>query len=239
MKSHWLWFLGFIISMAYVESAVVVYLRELYYPGGFSFPLVTMSLRVAVTEIFRELATLIMLLAVGYLAGSNFRQRFAWFIIGFGVWDIFYYIFLKLLINWPDSWFTWDILFLIPILWTGPVIVPILVSVTMILLSLAFLYADRRKGSNQFRRIIWLFIITGSVLIFLSCTWDFGSFLASRKSLRSVLTPGIHSGLITMYIPGAFNWILFMAGEAAELTAIFLLCISSRKEKTATHIPGY
>ena len=142
--SNLIWITFLAVSMAFVESAVVIYLRELYYPAGFDFPMVSMPGRIALTEILREIATLIMLLAMGFLAGKNARQRFAWFIYSFAIWDLFYYVFLKLVLDWPSSWFTWDILFLVPIVWTGPVLAPVLVSLTMIILAFTILYIDQR-----------------------------------------------------------------------------------------------
>ena len=146
--SNLIWITFLAVSMAFVESAVVIYLRELYYPAGFDFPMVSMPGRIALTEILREIATLIMLLAMGFLAGKNARQRFAWFIYSFAVWDLFYYVFLKLVLNWPSSWFTWDILFLVPVVWTGPVLAPVLVSLTMIILAFTILYIDRATRTN-------------------------------------------------------------------------------------------
>ena len=91
------WITLFGIAMGLLEGAVVVYLRELYYPEGFGFPLKLMSNQVALTELFREAATLIMLMSIGALAGRTRIERFAFFIYSFAVWDIFYYVFLKLL----------------------------------------------------------------------------------------------------------------------------------------------
>jgi hypothetical protein len=34
-----IWLAVFSMAMGYLESAVVVYLRKLYYPDGFKFPL--------------------------------------------------------------------------------------------------------------------------------------------------------------------------------------------------------
>src|SRR5207245_5465710 len=81
----------------------------------------------------REAATLIMLLMVGILAGRTWRSRLGYFAVAFGVWDIFYYIFLKLLCGWPHSILDWDILFLLPLPWWGPVLAPISIAVLMIL----------------------------------------------------------------------------------------------------------
>jgi hypothetical protein len=131
-RSHLIAVVVFGIAFAFVESSVVVYLRALYYPGGFSFPLKPMPAAHAIVELCREVATIVMLVAVGWMAGKSRWSRFGYFMIAFAVWDIFYYVWLKVLLNWPASLFDWDILFLIPIPWIGPVIAPCLVSLLMI-----------------------------------------------------------------------------------------------------------
>jgi hypothetical protein len=122
----------FAIAMAFLEAAVVVYLRAIYYPEGFSIILKQMTSGHLRIEMLRETATIVMLLAVAGLAGKRGWERFGYFLILFGVWDIFYYIWLKFSIGWPSSFTDWDILFLIPLPWLGPVIAPILVSVVMV-----------------------------------------------------------------------------------------------------------
>ena len=122
----------FAAAFAFVESSVVVYLRQLFYPTGFAFPLKPMPSWLVMVELAREFATLVMLLTVGMIAGKSSWQRFSYFMVGFGVLDIFYYIWLKLLLNWPASLADWDILFLIPLPWIGPVLAPVLVSLVMI-----------------------------------------------------------------------------------------------------------
>ena len=87
----------FSVAMGMLESSVVIYLRELYYPEGFQFPVRATSYTVAVTELMRELATIVMLLSVGMIAGKNKQERFAWFIYSFAIWDICYYIFLTVI----------------------------------------------------------------------------------------------------------------------------------------------
>ena len=133
----------FAIAMGLLESAVVIYLRDILYPGGFEFPLNPVRPDLVWTEILRELATLVMLLGVGILAGRNLAERFAWFMYSFAVWDIFYYAFLRVLIGWPESLMTWDVLFLLPVTWTGPVITPLIVSATMIFFALIIILAGR------------------------------------------------------------------------------------------------
>ena len=125
----------FAVAMAYFEAAVVVYLREIYYPGGFSLPLVMIPQKMIIIELFREASTMIMLIAVTWFMGRKFWERFGWFIILFGIWDIFYYVWLKLTIGWPESLLDWDVLFLIPVPWIGPVISPVAVSAVMIIIG--------------------------------------------------------------------------------------------------------
>lgn len=133
--SHcWLAVVLYAVAMAWVESAVVLYLRTLSnrldpYQAG-PLPLVAGLAR---AEVIREAATLLMLATVGWLAGRNFRPRVGYALLAFGVWDICYYVFLKPLTGWPNSLLDWDILFLIPLPWWGPVLAPVLIAALMIL----------------------------------------------------------------------------------------------------------
>ena len=163
----------FSIAMGYMESAVVIYLREVLYPQGFGFPLAPIENKLAVTEIFREAATLFMLISIGTFAGRTLTEKFAFFLFSFAVWDIFYYIFLKILIHWPDSIFTWDILFLIPVTWTGPVITPVIISSTMIVLSLFIIYFTSEQlpyfdTGARIKPVEWFFLISGSLIVFIA-----------------------------------------------------------------------
>ena len=136
----------FAIAMGFLEAAVVVYMREILYPAGFEFPLSPIPVNLALTELFRELATMIMLLSIGFLAARRFSTGFAWFIYSFAIWDIFYYVFLWAILGWPESLMTWDVLFLIPTTWTGPVLAPLVLSLTMILLAMIIL--QKAEGGN-------------------------------------------------------------------------------------------
>jgi hypothetical protein len=96
------------------------------------------------TEIVREVATLIILFAAGWLANHAKRTRLGYSLIAFGVWDIFYYIFLKIIVGWPQSIFEWEILFLLPLAWWGPVIAPAMIAAMIILEHWS------RNSTNQF-----------------------------------------------------------------------------------------
>ena len=153
------------IAMGFAEAAVVVYLRLLYYPDGFSFPIRDIPDIVIGVELGREFATVLMLIAVAGLAAKRFWERFGFFIISFGIWDIFYYIILKLVLDWPGSIFDWDVLFLIPIPWIGPVIAPVIVSVIMIISGILITRLFMHEIPFKPTMVSWLLGLAGIIAI--------------------------------------------------------------------------
>jgi hypothetical protein len=218
------------ISFGYLEAAVVVYLRAIYDPIRARlhpergpqdlFPLITTqelagagpehTRRLAI-EIGREAATMLMLGAVALAAANNVHQWIAAFAIVFGVWDICFYAFLKLMIHWPESLATWDILFLIPLPWVGPVWAPVLVALSMIVCGLISL----RAGGIRGRLAHWAGVLAGALVIIVAFVWDF----------RNTTSGGM---------PNPFNWPLFLAGEAIGLGA-FLAAASAGARRSAQH----
>ena len=207
--------------MGYLETSVVVYLRAIYYPNGFTFPMANMSPAIALTELGREAATIIMLAGIGIVAGKNSTQRFAWFIYCFAIWDIFYYVFLKVLLNWPESFFTWDILFLIPLPWVGPVIAPVIISLTMILLTLLIIHFNEKNSLLKINSKEWILFISGSVIVIFSFIIDCYKYINSYN--------GNVMEAIAHYIPVHFDWWIFIAGEALILSAIALFYIRAKR----------
>jgi len=66
-----LWWVGlFAIAMAYVESTTVVYLRRIYGISDLILDIPPFDPALAPIEVGRELATLVMLLAVGWAFGK-------------------------------------------------------------------------------------------------------------------------------------------------------------------------
>jgi hypothetical protein len=212
--------------MAFLESSVVVYLRELMYPEGFSFPLVEIEGHLALTEIIREVSTLAMLTAVAAIAGRTLSRSLAWFIYSFAVWDIFYYVFLKLLIDWPVSLLEWDILFLLPVTWTGPVISPLIVCIMMISLAFVILYYSYRGINTGLRAVEWIILTTGALTVVIAFTWDYSGYILQRYSFAEIWNIPAERDLLEYaydYIPRKFNWWIFTAGNMVIAYAIIMI----------------
>jgi len=215
----------FAIAMGFMESAVVVYLREIFYPDGFRFPLTAITPNIAITEIVREAATLIMLLTAGIMAGRTRYERFGFFIFSFGIWDICYYIFLYVILGWPPSLFTWDILFLIPVTWVGPVLGPVLNSLTMIVLELMI---SRFTSYNPKTQIIgreWVLLIAGSLVVIISYTEDYVRFLLREFSFHELFMPSNLDAMMAYaagYVPQSFSWWIFIIGQLMLVAALGL-----------------
>jgi hypothetical protein len=185
----------FAIAMGFLEAAVVVYLRQLYYPHGFHFPITIIREKIAVVEIARELSTIVMMAVPACFAARTVYGRLAAFSLVFGLWDISYYAWLKLVLDWPASLKTWDILFLIPVPWVGPVLAPLIVSVCLVAGALAVFRLEGRGVRLGARRWEWAVAVAGALAIVASFTLDFAQVIES----------GDH---------GSFRWPLFAAGLA-------------------------
>src|SRR5689334_15931561 len=123
IRGKLLWLTVFAAAFGIVEGSVVVYLRKIYYPGEMTlFPLKNFEPAIFSVELLREAATMLMLFAIAAAAFPKSILRFAGFIWGFAVWDIVYYILLKLSLGWPAGFFEWDVLFLIPVVWASPMV---------------------------------------------------------------------------------------------------------------------
>jgi hypothetical protein len=141
MKGRFIALFSYAIAMAFLEAAVVVYLRALFYPNGFIVPAAAVNFSPFIyrVDFVREAATMVMLIAVAYLAFEKIKYKIVAFLWLFAIWDLFYYIFLKFILNWPPSLKTIDVLFLIPVPWIAPVWVPIIISsLTLIITSIIF-----------------------------------------------------------------------------------------------------
>ena len=192
------WLVSWAIAFGYIEASIVVYLRKIYYPAGFSFPAVLLEADIATVEMIRELATLVFMWAVAELSYRSFQCKFAAFMILFGIWDIFYYVFLKAILNWPASLAEWDILFLVPFPWVGPVWAPVAVSAGLIWAGTAILLRNEQgKPLDLGPGFMLLEIAAGMIIIV------------------SFIIPG--QAVIQQTVPQHYPWYLFMIGFGSGL----------------------
>jgi hypothetical protein len=210
----------FSIAMGFLEAVVVVYLRQLYYPEGFAFPLRPVVLGGFFVESLREISTIIMLVSVGMAAGRIFPERFAYMLYCFGIWDIFYYVWLKVLLDWPGSFFTWDILFLIPVVWAGPVLAPVICAFTMVAIGVCILYLHYKGRPTEVALPEWALLSLGGLGIFSSFIWEYTKIMIQGGFISRFLSLGRDpqfQSAIAQHIPDSFNWYLFTSGECMVL----------------------
>ncbi len=239
---HLLFWIGiFAVAMGFVESAVVVYLRAIYYPEGFTFPLRTLDLGIAITEVLRESATMIMLITIAVITFKQGISRFAAFIYAFAIWDIFYYVFLYLLLKWPPTLLTLDILFLLPVTWVGPVLAPVINSMTMILLAIIIIYLKAKNELFRLTLVEWLFLLMGSAIFIFAYTQPYMQYLLTKYSFSDLLHLNRNKEFLDYscrFIPVKFSWILFSLGEVLILYSIFHM-INRMKRKYFKAIGGW
>lgn len=209
MRNKHLWIVGlFAICMAYFESAVVVYIRRLYGISDLTFANPPVDNQIALIEVGREAATLIMILAVGLITGRKAQSRLGYILYTFGLWDIFYYLWLKVLIGWPHSLMDTDLLFLIPLPWWGPVYAPVLISLLLVVFGASSVLKEEKGIPDHAAVIDWILLSAGALLMLYA-------FMAD--ALKAMPAP---IKMLNFLVPGPFNWPVFAIGFG--LAALFI-----------------
>lgn len=203
-----LWLTLFAIAMAQVEASLVIHLRSVYYPDDplTLFPLSILTQRDYLIELAREFATVMMMLSVALLVASGFMRFFAAFVYVFGLWDIFYYLWLKLMIGWPTSWLEWDVLFLIPWPWFGPWITAALIALLFVIWGGWIWLAS---GTARFTKTTALLLIFGVL-------FSLAAFLLPAVPL---LPEGVEA--FRDFRPDMFLWRLYSMGYLLMAVALW------------------
>jgi hypothetical protein len=224
-RVRWFVVVAFAIAMAWVEAASVFYLRRLAdRVNPYQVNPLPMRGTLGRVELVREAATLVMLAAIGALAGRTSRARLGYAAIVFGVWDIFYYVFLRLISDWPKSLFNWDILFLLPLPWWGPVSAPVSIAVLLVVGGTLASQSQVTHPVTPFTRTLW-------------CLHGLGIALALYVFMAYSLRAVVH-GLdpTTLALPIAFNWPLFCL--AVALLAAPLAQTGWRQRPQTARVPA-
>jgi hypothetical protein len=208
-RSRWCIVVAFAVAMAWMEAATVFYIRTLV---GRVEPYQAQPLplhgALGNVEIWREGATLVLLAAVGWLAGRTWRQRAGYAAIAFGIWDVVYYVFLRLISGWPHTLFDWDILFLLPLPWWGPVLAPVIIAVLMIVWGTLVTRVEDRFADDRNAPWIW---VPGAIGVVLAL----GVFM--NDALRAL--PDGRAAVLQV-LPAAFNWPLFSTALVMMATPV-------------------
>lgn len=230
---RWSWVVIFAISFAWVEGSVVVYLREIYFDGLFQFPVVKELkdgkfivddlMRI---EFGREIATILMLVAIGCVTGGNALEKFCYFMIAFGIWDIFYYVWLWVMVGWPEGLMTWDLLFLVPLPWVGPVATPVLIALAMTSAGSIIIYYGTKGYVIRWHLYDWVVELICAFIMIVAFCWDW-------KNIMRI--PGASPG---SGIPNPFAWWLYLPAYFFAITyfIVRLKRIISDREKPMTFI---
>jgi hypothetical protein len=209
-RRRWLTVVVFAIAMAWMEAATVYYLRTMTdriepYQAN---PLPIHGV-LGQVELVREAATLLMLLTVGMLAARTWHRRLGYAAIAFGVWDIFYYVFLRIVCDWPGSLFDWDILFLLPLPWWGPVLAPVSIAILMIVWGTSATQFTSRHLATWLTPTSWGASSLGIGLALYV-------FMADALRVAHLGPDAVRSVL-----PAAFNWPLFCVAVTLMSAPLF------------------
>ncbi len=187
------WVALYAVAMAYLEAAVVVYLRALLHVD---LALVSLGHYFNI-EVGREAATIAMLVAVGWTAGRKLQDRLAYVAFALGLWDIWYYVWLAVLVGWPETLFDWDVLFLIPLPWWGPVLSPVLIALLLCVVGIFVVVRTERREKIEFTYAR----LVASAL---------GGLLALYVFMADAIGALVRGSAVWESQPSAFNWPLFL-----------------------------
>jgi hypothetical protein len=214
-RIRWAVVITFAIAMAWVEAASVFYIRALVGRiEPYQLDPLPIDGALGTVELWREAATLVMLATLGMLAGQTWRRRVGYAALAFGTWDVFYYVFLRQMSGWPRTLLDWDILFLLPLPWWGPVLAPVSIALVMIVWGTLATQSSEETTDAQWSWALACVGIALALSVFMIDAWR--ALPEGRDAVMQVL-------------PTTFNWPLF---------CLALLLMASPALLRVASIPG-
>jgi hypothetical protein len=214
------WVSLFAVAMAYLEAATVVYLRRVFGITDLIRDTSPYDPAIAAVELGRELATLLMLLALGWAAGRSRQSRLGFAFFAFGLWDITYYAWLRILLAWPDSLLSFDLLFLIPLPWWGPVLSPVLIALLCMAGGALAIRAEDRGRRLRPHLAEWIAAAAGMLAVLYAFMADALAALPADAETLDRLRPT------------PFRWPVYLAGLGLMAWAVW------RVARPAAQPPG-
>ncbi len=133
--------------------------------------------------------------------------------ISFGIWDIFYYVWLRVFLHWPSTILDWDLLFIVPVPWVGPVIAPCIISLVLILSGITILYYESMGKPLQADRLEWIGLVAGGVVVIGSFCLDYANIMDGG-------------------FPNPFKWSIFLVGLALGIATFLRIIIRNSRGLT-------
>jgi hypothetical protein len=211
------WVAVFALAMAFLEAAVVVYLRRVLGVVDLLRDTGIYDESITRIELAREAATLVMLLSLGFAVGRSLQARLGFALFAFGLWDVLYYVWLVVLLRWPASILEEDVLFLIPLPWWGPVLAPVLIALLLMALGVVLVDRDGAGKTVRFLWTEWAALLGGTILVLYTFMADALRVLPASAEDLSRLKPT------------AFGWGTYLIGFAALVLPVW------RAARRATH----
>jgi hypothetical protein len=213
-RSRVAWILCLAGAFGILEACTVVFLRHLVDPAGTQFPHVQFPPSLLRVEQVREACTLLVLVILAWLASSQALARWGAFLVAFGCWDLVYYVALRLGMGWPPGPGAWDLLFLLPVPWYGPVYAPVVVAATMLGCGWTLLATLRRTGFFVVRPVHVAAVAVGGIII-----------------LGSFVLPGPSAVVAHRYPLGAL-----LCGEALGLAGFGHAWTCTQRRSSGRHV---
>jgi len=214
------WVSIYSIAMAYLEAAVVVYLRRVYGIGDLILQIPPFDPQIAAIELGREVATLVMLISIGWIAGIRLQSQIGFAIFSFGLWDIFYYVWLRIMIGWPHNVLDPDLLFLLPLPWWGPVLSPVLIAALMAAGGLIATIKDVKGEKIHLKPVFWVCMVIGLVMMLYTFMADALNALPADSAMLSDLRPS------------QFNWPVYLVGLGLAAFSLWQMASDRSSSKT-------
>jgi hypothetical protein len=222
-RARWAIVVVFAMAMAWVESASVFYIRALVDRiEPYQVNPLPLNDALGYVELWREASTLVMLATLGMLAGRTWRRRIGYSAIAFGAWDIFYYVFLRIMTGWPRTLLDWDILFLLPLPWWGPVIAPVSIALLMIVWG-----TMATQSSNDVTEGAPAWVLAGAGIALALGVFMIDAWRVLPEGREAVLK----------VLPATFNWPLFSVSLVLMASPVLhRLAFPPREERSAVSL---
>lgn len=211
IKTRLLSVILFAMAMGILEAIVIVYIRQIIFPPDGNIANTPIPNFNFTLEAIRESMTIIMITTLSILAAFNWRTRLAMFFLAFGIWDIFYYIGLKIFIDWPASIMDWDTLFLIPVAWYSPVLVPVIISAYFIFGSVFIVLHEGNGTKLRFSFTVVLLQFSAFVV------WYY-SFIRNSAMISEI-----------GYANAEYSWALFLLGLILGISSLTIAFLQGKK----------